>query len=332
MNRLRCTVFALFAIFGWLAIRAAETAPSLPASIARAQRIVVLGDSITYAGTYVDFLELALRRLDPAWPRELIAVGLPSETVAGLSEPGHAGGKFPRPALHERLDRVLAQTKPDLVLACYGMNDGLYQPLDEERFAAYRAGIERLREKCAAAGTGIIHLTPPVFDPQPIAARVLPEGRANYPQPFAGYDAVLARYADWLLAQRRRGWVVLDLHGPMARELDARRAENPSFTFAKDGVHPDRLGHAVMTRAILAGLDLPENVAGAPLAWGAASETELQRLIRTRRKLLSDAWLTATRHQRPGMAEGLPLDEAQKQATELDAKIRVLLRQGRQFP
>ena len=50
-----------------------------------------------------------------------------------MSEEGHAGGKFPRPDLHERLDRALPKTKPDLVFACYGMNDGIYLPLDEAR-------------------------------------------------------------------------------------------------------------------------------------------------------------------------------------------------------
>ena len=65
---------------------------------------------------------------------EFINVGLPSETVSGLSEEGHAGGQFPRPDLHERLGRVLEQIRPDLVFACYGMNDGIYLPFNEERF------------------------------------------------------------------------------------------------------------------------------------------------------------------------------------------------------
>jgi len=33
---------------------------------------------------------------------EILNLGLPSETVSGLSEPNHAGGAFPRPDLHER--------------------------------------------------------------------------------------------------------------------------------------------------------------------------------------------------------------------------------------
>jgi hypothetical protein len=75
---------------------------------------------------------------------EVIDMGLPSETVSGLSEDGHAGGKFPRPDLFERLDRVLRVVRPDVVLACYGMNCGIYQPLDDARFAKFKAGIERL--------------------------------------------------------------------------------------------------------------------------------------------------------------------------------------------
>src|SRR5688500_17490958 len=105
------------------------------------KRIVILGDSITYSGQYVDDLELYLFCKYPARKFEVINVGLPSETVSGLSEDGHADGKFPRPGLHERLDRVLAKTKPELVFACYGMNDGIYLPLDERRFAAYRDGM-----------------------------------------------------------------------------------------------------------------------------------------------------------------------------------------------
>jgi hypothetical protein len=49
---------------------------------------------------------------------------------------------------------------------------------------------------------------------------------------------------------------------------------------------------------------------------------ELLKLISQRRKLLSDAWLTATEHKRPGMAQGLPLPEAEQKAADLDKQIR----------
>ena len=130
---------------------------------AQVKRVVFLGNSITYAGQYVTAIDVYYRTHYPNQPIEFINVGLPSETVSGLSEAGHADGKFPRPDLHERLERVLAQTKPDLVFASYGMNDGIYLPFDETRFQQYKEGIEWLHNEVVKTGASIIHLTPPVM-------------------------------------------------------------------------------------------------------------------------------------------------------------------------
>lgn len=297
----------------------------LPSVLLAAKRVLILGDSITYGGNYVDFVETVVRRRAPEWRGEIISLGLSSETVSGLSEVGHAGGKFPRPDLHERLDRVLAQTKPDLVLACYGMNDGIYFPFSEERFAKFRDGMVRLREKVAAARATLVHVTPPVFDPVPIAAKVLPDGLDAYPAPFSGYNDVLDRYSAWLLAQRGKGWDVIDVHGVMAATIARLRETDPKFTFSKDGVHPDALGHAVMARAILNawGLRPDDDEMLGHLATG--PDGELLKLVRERRKLLGNAWLTATGHKRPGVAAGLPLPEAEAKAAALEEKIRALL-------
>ncbi|MFM7117848.1 MAG: G-D-S-L family lipolytic protein, partial [Planctomycetota bacterium] len=73
-----------------------------------------LGDSNTYAGDYVAMFEAGVQ-ISSKEPLTFLNLGLPSETVSGLSEPGHAGGNFPRPDLHERLERVLKQVKPKKV-------------------------------------------------------------------------------------------------------------------------------------------------------------------------------------------------------------------------
>jgi lysophospholipase L1-like esterase len=297
---------------------------TLPPTLAAAKRIVVLGDSITYGGTYMDFVEAVIRTRVPGWQGEFLVLGLSSETVSGLSEEGHAGGKFPRPDLHERLARVLTQTKPDVVLACYGMNDGIYFPFGEERFAKFRDGMIRLRQAVLAAHATIIHVTPPVFDSLPIAAKILPAGLEAYPKPYGGYNDVLDRYASWLVAQRERGWDVVDAHSLMAVSLAHLRKTNSTFTFSQDGVHPDALGHAVIARAILAawGLRPDENELLGQLATN--PENERLKLIRERRKLLAHAWLTSTGHTRPGVPAGLPLAEATAQAAVLEEKIRAL--------
>jgi len=91
----------------------------------KAKRILFLGDSITAAGEFVNMIEmqLKLQSVDPV--PELVNAGLPSEGCTGLSEPDHP---FPRPDVHARLDRALTAVKPDVVVACYGMNDGIYYP------------------------------------------------------------------------------------------------------------------------------------------------------------------------------------------------------------
>lgn len=287
-----------------------------------AKRIVFLGDSITYNGGYIALTEAALIVRHPERAVEILNLGLASETVSGLSEEGHANSQFPRPDLHERLDRVLAQTKPDLVIACYGMNDGIYHPLAEDRFAAYRRGIEKLRGKAAAAGASIIHLTPPVFDPLPIHERLLPAGLDAYPKSFAGYNGVLDAYSGWLLDQSKKaGWQVIDLHGPMNAALAAARAADPAFTFAKDGIHPDPAGHLVMAKPLLAAWDLAVAEDGAP---DHPNGPAILALVKQKQAILRDAWLTATGHQRPGVKPGLLLPEAQAKAAELDAEARRL--------
>jgi lysophospholipase L1-like esterase/pimeloyl-ACP methyl ester carboxylesterase len=295
-----------------------------PATLAGVRRVVFLGDSITYAGQYIEFVETWFVTRFPGHPMDWLNLGLPSETVSGLSEPGHAGGKFPRPDLGERLTRVLERTRPDLVVACYGMNDGIYHPFSEDRFQKFQAGIRKLRAHCSAVGARVLHLTPPPFDPVPIKDRTLPAGAAEYRQPYEGYDAVLGRYSEWLLARRAEGWDVADIHGPMNRALAERRTREPAFGFARDGVHPNEAGHWLMARHVLLHLgatDLEE--ADTPAAMVAAHPhgAELLKLVQQRQRLLKDAWLTHTGHLRPAMRAGLPLEEAQARAAELGKQI-----------
>jgi len=276
-------------------------------------RILFLGNSITYDGKYIVDLETYFTIHYPERHFEFINEGLPSETVSGLSEPGHAGGRFPRPDLHERLSRVLTLTKPDLVFACYGMNDGIYLPFDESRFAKFREGMLWLHKELAATGAMIIHLTPPVFDEQ--------NGR------HAGYAEVLDKYSTWLLQQRDSlGWRVGDIHFPMKKYLSDRRAVDPSFAYAKkDGIHPDSLGHWIMAKAVLNYLGEREDAESA----GAAFEKypEVFRLVTKKQLLMKDSWLTKAGHKRPGMYKGVSLRKAKRKEESINKKIMLALRE-----
>jgi lysophospholipase L1-like esterase len=304
-------VLLVSAAFLWPTFMARAANEMLPG----AKRVLFLGDSITHSGQYVESVEAYFVTRFPGRPIELLNLGLPSETVSGLSEEGHAGGQFPRPNLHERLGRVLEKVKPDTLIACYGMNDGIYLPFAEQRFAAFSNGLARLRERGATAGARTIHITPPVFD----------EIRGKGP----GYANTLDRYSDWMLGQRAIGWDVVDLHGPMNRVLIERRKVDPEFFLAGDGVHAGELGHWIMAKQILLHLgakDLANVESAADMVRLHPNGAQILKLVQQKQRVLRDTWLTDTGHKRPGMNRGLPLAEAQSRAAELDQQIRALAR------
>lgn len=305
------TLILLFLSFGGLT--------PVQAQPSKEDRVVFLGDSITQAGRYIEYLELIYRLENPNVKPNWIPLGLSSETVSGLSEPGHAGGAFPRPDLHERLDRVLEKTNPTLVFACYGMNDGIYHPWSEDRFESFRNGKQLLHDKAIRSGARIVHITPPVFDALPIRQRVLPAGRERYEQPFEGYDEVLGRYSAWLVEQgKKEGWQVIDLHEPMLSEIEKRRKEDPEFTFAKDGVHPNEAGQRFIANVILRSWGYP-----AIETWEQRSSrfSDALKRIHEKHDLLRFAWLSHVGHKRPGVPKGETLESVTNKVKSLDESI-----------
>lgn len=210
---------------------------------------------------------------------------------------------------------MLKLTKPDLVIACYGINCGIYEPFEEKRFERYKQGIVKLKESVEASGAHLILVTPPFYD----------DLRA--PKPFS-YNAVLDRYSDWLLGQRKAGWQVVDLHGPMTREVERRRKADPKFTFQPDGVHPNDAGQWFVAQQLIRFFGDEESAqAETPEAILAARglPAEFLKLVQQRVNVLKDAYVAAAGHKRPGVAKGLPVAEAEAQADKLSAEIRKLV-------
>lgn len=282
MRRFLSTVLVL----GFLALRLCADVPLLAN-----QRVLVLGDSITQDGRYVSFLEYYLQRLVPDAHCDLISIGLSSETASGLTEPD---AKFPRPCVLERLDRALAAVKPKVVLACYGMNDGIYAPPSPDRLAAFERGVRQVIAKVRAAGAQIVLIAPPVFDPVPLADRTVPATapRFGYGNIFyERYDDVLGEFARIEGALQGPDVTALDLHTPMAAALAERRATEPSFTFSRDGVHPGDPGHLLMARIIGRGLGLPIPAATLDAELARIQADPIWKPVVDRRELRSEAWL-----------------------------------------
>lgn len=278
----------------------------------KTKKVLFLGNSITYSGLYVSQVETYLKLKYPKNKYEFLNLGLPSETVSQLSENNHADGRFPRPALQERLNRVLSQTKPDLVFASYGMNDGIYLPFNENRFQKYKDGIEWLHSEVEKIGAKIVHLTPPIYDDH--------KGQE--------YAEVLDIYSNWLISKKADNWQVADIHDAMKEFVQNKRLLDSTFTLAKDGIHPNETGHWIMAKALLIFLGEKEIS-----QYSTANEVfvkfknglEIATLIEQKQTILKDSWLTTIGHKRPEMSKGLPLIKAKEKAKIIAAQLKKLL-------
>lgn len=221
------------------------------------KRILFLGNSITHNGLYVSFIDYALRKQYPNQKIDIISIGLGSETVSCLTEPVHP---FPRPCLSERLDRALKAVKPDLIIATYGINDGIYHPPNSVRLTAYQNGIRQLIQKAETANAPLILLTPSPFDALSIKDKLVEIDAPDFSwkTPYEKYDEVLAGYSQWLNTLDGEALKVIDWHTAINQDLMGKRATNPEFSYALDGIHPNEAGHLLMAQLFFRGLNLKE--------------------------------------------------------------------------
>lgn len=282
-----------------------------------AERWLFLGDSITQAGHYVDYVETWML-MNEEDPPEIIDLGLSSETISGLSEQDHPGR---RPYVHNRLNRVLDRVKPDVVIACYGMNCGIYHPFSEERFTAYQDGIRKLVKKVEAIGADMILITPP-----PYAGRVKPkappaEGEPyGYRTPSPDYNEVLQRYADWILSlDGKDGIRSLTVRPGIERFMKA--------CYPKEPVHPNPYGHKLMGEAFLQGIgkdtgsDLLET--GIDARPKDSEWNTLLSLVQQQREIHDRALLNDIGHGNSGVRRRFttPLSEAQETVKAINAEL-----------
>ena len=275
------------------------------------QRIVFIGDSNTHAGQYISLIEAQLLRNGNKV--ELVNLGLPSEGVTGLSEPDHP---FPRPNVHDRLEAILEKTHPDLVVSFYGINDGIYYPFSDDRFEKFQNGINELTRLVRKAGAKHLMLAAPMFDALPMKknGKLLAEGAEKYAwfAIYENYDDVMKKYAKWQFEADLDIDGFIHTHAVMKNYFLAKRKDNPDFVMSGDGVHINMEGHALLAKFVTNKLgyqyvEVPQEVFNA---------------INAKRKLMHAAWLSHVGHKRPGVAAGLPLEEARLKSKELDASVQ----------
>jgi lysophospholipase L1-like esterase len=284
------------------------------------ERWLFLGDSITYGGDYVDYIETWSLLNEPDAP-EIIDLGVSSETVSGLSEPAHP---FPRPYLHHRLTNVLDRINPDVVFACYGMNCAIYHPFSDERFKAYQDGINRLVSEVQSRGAKIILLTPPPYagsvKPKPLPG---PGEEFSFMKPTPDYNDVLARYADWILSlDGQNGIRAFSVRPGLERFM--------KDSYKREPIHPTPYGHEILAESLLQGLG--KETGSDILQTGVSphkNDSEwnaLYALVQQERIIYERALLCEIGHENPGVMkrQKIPLTEAIKQVEPIRQQIKAL--------
>lgn len=195
--------------------------------LAKGQRLLFLGDSITHQGFWVCPLEVLLMTTRPELGLEFVNAGIGGDRVV------HGAARFE--------SEVLAR-KPDVVTVLFGMNDGNYQPEDARLLQTYEKDLDGLVGRITKeTGARVVVFGPTLYD-----------DAANDPKkrkPF--YNGVLLRFqaAAERVAEAYKA-VFCELNAPMQRVTDELRKADPKATLCPDAVHPKVAGGFAIADAI----------------------------------------------------------------------------------
>ena len=207
--------------------------PTAKLELKSGDSIVFLGDSITHQCLYTQYVEDFFYTRYPSMRLKFHNSGV--------------GGAKAWDAL-ARFDRDVTAYKPKYVTVLLGMNDGRYQPYDEETFQTYRRDMTEVVARIRKIGATPVLMTPTMFDSR--AARM--RNRQRSADSLTLYNSVLAYYGAWLQEVAvDNGYGFVDMYGPLNNLTLEQRKTDPNFTMIRDSVHPDPPGQIVMAYSII---------------------------------------------------------------------------------
>ncbi len=283
------------------------------------KRIIFLGDTVTFNAAYCNFVEAYIvRNFLTECNGEFINLGLSRETVSGLTE---ENVPFKRPVLSDRLDSILSELKPDFVFFMYGMNDGLYEKLDEARFEAFKTGVLNAVDKINQSGAKLILMTPTPFDPRSFMGELSEEGETGVGPlaPYKYYNQTLRAYADWLKTLENKVFKIVDMFYGAENFMNESYMRNPQYS-SGDGIHPNYRIHWGMACEILKVL-FNITITKKPGYVDNPSTNEIFLELWRNNKMLSDHW----REHFSGNETAMPLDEAMERYSATKETIAELV-------
>ena len=207
-------------------------------------RVVFYGDSITDQRLYTVYVETYVLTRFPRLDVSFVHSGWGGDRVSG-------GGGGP---IDVRLDRDVIPYQPTVMTIMLGMNDGGYRAFDDAIFARYTQGYQHIVESAQKA---LPQIRFTLIQPSPF------DDVTRAPNFEGGYNAVLARYGEWVKDYAQRiGATVADLNTPVVAVLEKAQAADPKLAqrILPDRVHPGPDGHLIMAEAILKAWNAPATV------------------------------------------------------------------------
>ena len=220
--------------------------------------LVFLGDSITHQCLYTQYVE------------DFFYTRFPTQRIRFHNS--GVGGAKAWDAL-QRFDRDVADYKPKYVMVLLGMNDGRYQPFQQEIFDTYQKDMREVIDRIKQTGATPILMSPTMFDSR--AARL--RKRNDDPGKLELYNSVLAYYGQWLReVALQSGYGFVDMYSPLNNLTLQQRKAEPRFTMIRDSVHPDPPGQIVMAYSIIEDMGLRGPVSNIRVLSGPNGKTRAQ--------------------------------------------------------
>ncbi|TFG50420.1 MAG: hypothetical protein E4H40_01420 [Candidatus Brocadiia bacterium] len=209
-----------------LAVRA-EDRPRLQ----KGDFVAICGDSITEQKLYSVYMQDYLLMCQPSANLRTLQAGWSGERAPGFLK---------------RMAQDVLILKPSVATTCYGMNDGGYSPMTDEKAAQYRDSQREIVKKVKENGVSLIIVgSPGCVDSDTF--RKKPEEAAMYNKTLAGLRDIARDVA------KEENVVFANVYDPMIEVMaKAKGRYGTSYHLAGgDGVHPAQNGHLVMAYAFL---------------------------------------------------------------------------------
>jgi lysophospholipase L1-like esterase len=196
--------------------------------------VAICGDSITEQKLYSVYIQTYLLACQPQPGLRAMQFGWGGEVSWGFLD---------------RMDNDVLRYKPTVATTCYGMNDGGYGPLADERARKYRDAMIGVVKRFKDNGVRFIVIGSP--------GAVDSDTFRKDPAQAEAYNKTLSQLRD--IAQQiaaDQGTAFADVHAPMMQVMAAAKEKHgPTYHVGgADGVHPAANGHLVMAYAFLKGM------------------------------------------------------------------------------